>query len=223
MARFRETSRQYGGNRLHLSTNMDGVVYLGAMKYLQMTRGHTSGQLCYVESEPLWMKLAITPNGFRSTQLSSIHSPQTWHERPCSHDRHMRTARWNQRVSYPKGWRYFIPMPTGPGLVSGGCLGWDFVSAVTTVCQWARQCCMVNLIANWKWARETSGPLIWTQETGYALLWSAWLAMVKFLPEQVISGNLEWHWHAACKWRCLQDTMITLGHSGRLRSSLAHK
>ena len=73
------------------------------MKSLQMPRGHTSGQLCYVESEPLWMKLAITPNGFRSPQLSSIHSPQIWHERPCSHDRHMRTARLNQSASYPKG------------------------------------------------------------------------------------------------------------------------
>ena len=37
--------------------------------------------------------------------------------------------------------------------------------------------------------------------------------MVNFLPEQVISGNLEWHWHVACKWRrCLQVTMITHGH-----------
>ena len=52
--------------------------------------------------------------------------------------------------------------------------------------------------------------------------WSAWLAMVNFLPQQVISGNLEWH--VARKWRrCLQDTMITHGHSGRLTSSLAHK
>ena len=192
------------------------------MKSLQMPRGHTSGQLCYVESEPLWMKLAITPNGFRSTQLSSIHSPQTWHERPCSHDRHMRTARLNQRVSYPKGWRYFIPMPTGPWFQWRVfrvrlCIGSHHCLPMS------QTCCMVNLIANWRWARETSGPLIWTQEIGYALLWSSWLAMVNFLPEQVISGNLEWHWHVACKWRCLQDTMITHGHSGRLRSSLAHK
>ena len=57
--------------------------------------------MCYVECEPLWMKLAIIPNGFRSTQLSSIHSPHTWHERPCNHDRQMRTARLNQSASYP--------------------------------------------------------------------------------------------------------------------------
>ena len=36
------------------------------MKSLQMPRGH---QLCNVECEPVWMKLAITPNGLRSTQL----------------------------------------------------------------------------------------------------------------------------------------------------------
>ena len=45
------------------------------MKSLQISREHTSGQFCYVEREPVWMKLAITPNGLRSTQLSSIHSP----------------------------------------------------------------------------------------------------------------------------------------------------
>ena len=61
------------------------------MKSLQMPRGHTSGQLCYVEFENVWMKLAITPNGLRSTQLSSIHSPHIWREWPCSHDWHMRT------------------------------------------------------------------------------------------------------------------------------------
>ena len=45
------------------------------MKSLEISRGHTSGQFCYVQCEPVWMKLAITPmdSGPRSCHRSTAY------------------------------------------------------------------------------------------------------------------------------------------------------
>ena len=130
------------------------------MKSLQMPQDHTSGQLCYVECEPVWMKLSITQSGFRSTQLSSIHSPHTWCERLYNHDWHTRTGRLIQSSLYPKGMKIFYPHAHWAWVGQ-----WRVFRVIVCIgthhcLLMGQKCCMVNMIANWRWTRET----------GYALL-----------------------------------------------------